>query len=222
MVAVKGGGSTWYDDSYLFVGTYSGNGALSITGGASVRCSYGYLGCADGSVALVNVDGATSQWNTSSAVEVGTGSGVAALNVTGGGSVSATRMYITSQSRVSVDVGNGSEVSILEDIYSSDRMILNSGTVRILAGASVAADGTEYSPISAKTWSGDGCYQAVGGTWDATGHTFTASSVTAGSSNVPVSLDRHVVQRTLIRDNGTGGTNWKLARVSRQQERPPT
>jgi hypothetical protein len=88
--------------------------------------------------------------------------------------------------------------------------ISNSGTIRILAGAGVPADGAQYSPISAGTWSGSGKYQALGGVWDKTSHTFTASSVTAGASGSAVALDLKSVQRTLIDGNGSSGTGWQV------------
>jgi hypothetical protein len=87
--------------------------------------------------------------------------------------------------------------------------ITNNGRVRVLAGASVAT-GSNWSPIVAGTWGGTGSCQAVGGTWSATSHKFTASSVASGTSGLPVPLDLASVQRTLIDDNAPGGTGWEV------------
>ncbi|MEA1952429.1 MAG: hypothetical protein U9N87_13700, partial [Planctomycetota bacterium] len=76
------------------------------------------------------------------------------------------------------------------------------------AGTGIPADGTQYSPISAATWSGGGTYQPVGGTWDATNHKFTVSSVNPGTSGSPVSLNLASVQRALVSDTGTDKTGW--------------
>ena len=96
----------------------------------------------------------------------------------------------------------------------------NSGTIRILAGAGVPADGIRYSPISAGAWGGTGTYQAIGGTWNATSHTFTASSVTSGASGSAVALDLASVQRALIDDNGPAGRAGRSARVFWRREPP--
>ncbi len=105
---------------------------------------------------------------------------------------------------MAVDVGRGS----LLTVGGGAGTITNNGTIRILAGAGVPADATQYAPISAGTWSGGGTYQAIGGTWNTIGHTFTASSVTSGASGTPVALDLASAQRALVSDNGTGGTGW--------------
>jgi T5SS/PEP-CTERM-associated repeat protein len=179
---------------------------VKVTHGASVSGGYPWSiihGDSD-SAGVVTVDGSGSTWTGNSSLYV---DGI--LNVTGGGGVAvlygANSVSIYGdRSLLAIDVGRGSLLDI------GDGTITNDGTVRIFAGAGVAADGTNCAPISAGTWGGTGTYQAVGGTWSTSSHKFTASSVIAGMSSVPVSLDRNVVQRVLINDNGTGGTNWQL------------
>ena len=56
----------------------------------------------------------------------------------------------------------------------------------------------------------NGTYQAVGGTWNATNHKFTASSVTSGTSGRRSRSNLASVQRALIDDNGPGGTDWEV------------
>ena len=75
------------------------------------------------------------------------------------------------QSLVAIEVNNG---SLLDIIVGGT--ITNDGTVCLIAGAA-PAPGADYTPISAGTWGGSDAYQAIGGTWDATGHTFAASPV---------------------------------------------
>ena len=126
------------------------------------------------------------------------------LSITGGGAATATSVSIYNTSLLAVDVGRGSSLAVAGGAGT----ITNSGTIRLLAGAGVPADSTKYSPISAGTWAGTGTYQAIGGKWDGTAHTFTASSVTSGTSGSLVPIDRASVQRVLISDNGPGGTGW--------------
>ena len=59
------------------------------------------------------------------------------------------------------DVGQGSQLIL----NNGAGTISNHGTVRLLAGASPAAN-ANYAPISATIWNGVGIYQALGGTWD--------------------------------------------------------
>ena len=204
MVTVDGAGSTWTNDCGLYVG-YWGTGTLSITNGGTVNSSFGYIAFGGGS-SMARVDGAGSTWTNSGDLCVGS-SGTGTLSITGGGSVAATRVVVCSASLLAVDVGRGS----LLNLGSGSGDIFNGGTVRILAGAGVPADNSiQYSPIAAGTWTGDGAYQAVGGTWDATNHTFTASNVQSGTPREAVSIDLASVQRILIADDQTGGTGWTV------------
>ncbi len=132
--------------------------------------------------------------------------GTGALHITNGGAVTATSVSINSKSLLAVDVGRGS----LLTVGGGTGAINNSGTVRILAGAGVPVNGVQYSPISAGSWGGTGPYQAVGGSWSTGSHRFTASSVTAGTSGTPIPLELSSVQRSIIDDNGPGGTNWEV------------
>jgi fibronectin-binding autotransporter adhesin len=223
---------------------WTGNGSLTIQGGASVTSASGYLGYNSNSTGTAVVSGAGSAWNTGSLYVGRSGSGILSigdggsvtsqgayirgpasvasivgpgsslttgtLSVQGaiivgrGGSVIASRVSINNTSLVAIDAGCGSLIQV------GAGTLTNNGTIRILAGAGVPADATPYSPILAGTWAGTGKYQAVGGTWDTAGHTFTVSSVTAGTSGSPVALDLATVQRALIDGDRPNGTNWKL------------
>jgi hypothetical protein len=109
-------------------------------------------------------------------------------------------------SLLAIDVGRGS--ALVAD--GGAGTFTNSGALRILAGAGVPADTTKYTPISAATWTGSGGYQSFGGTWDTVHHTFTASSVAAGTPGTLVAFDLASVQRTLVHDDTPGGTNLNL------------
>jgi T5SS/PEP-CTERM-associated repeat protein len=204
VATVTGADSTW-DTVDLLIGQY-GSGTLSIVDGGGV--SVGAVGSAiavwPGSTGVVAVDGAGSTWN-SSGLDVGGGyyysGGSATLSITGGGTVKAASILAYSGAMIAIDVGRGSSLWV-------GGSLTNNGTVRILAGAGVPANGVLYSPIAAGSWGGTGTYQAVGGTWSTTGHTFTASSVSSGTSGSAVALDLSSVQRVLVSDNGTGGTGW--------------
>ena len=200
-VTIDGTGSKWTSDATLYVGA-SGTGTLFVSGGGSVSSQTGYIGYSPSSNGAVAIDGNRSTWTNSSGLYVGS-SGIGALSITGGGTVMATGVSVNSRSLVAVDVGRGS----LLTVAGGAGTVSNAGNIRLLAGAGVPGNGVQYSPISAGSWGGTGTYQAVGGTWNATNHTFTASSVTKGTSGSPVALDLSSVQRTLIDDSVTG---WQV------------
>jgi T5SS/PEP-CTERM-associated repeat protein len=216
MVIVDGTGSTWNDSEGINIG-FQGRGTLSITDGGRVSSSghdSSSIGFRPGSTGVVMLDGAGSIWTNSSGLYVGYvdiggthNGGSGTLSATGGGIVTAKSVVINNTSLMAIDVGRGSSLSV----GSGAGTLTNGGTVRILAGAGVPVDDSiKYSPISAKTWSGTGTYQPVGGAWDATNHLFTASSVSPGASGSPVAIDRALVQRVLIGDDGEDGTGWTV------------
>jgi T5SS/PEP-CTERM-associated repeat protein len=201
-VTVSGAGSTWANEDTLRVGYYSATGAiLRITDGGVVTDSTGYIGYYGASSGTATVNGAGSTWANSGALCVGN-SGAGTLAVVGGGRVTASSVSVNSTSLLAIDVGRNSALTV-----ASGGTITNNGKIRILAGAGVPVnDSIKYSPISVGTWGGTGTYQAVGGTWDAIGHKFTASTVAAGTSGSAVSLNLAAVQRTLVDDPATGWT----------------
>jgi T5SS/PEP-CTERM-associated repeat protein len=197
IAVVDGAASVWSNSGSLSLGP--GGGTLSITDGGSVSSG-------DGTIlfrSFVNVDGAGSIWSNRGSLSIGPAGGT--LSIVGGGSVTATTVTIYNTSLLAIDVGRSSSLVTAGTI----RKIDNNGTIRILAAAGVPVDNNvKYSPISAGTWSGTGAYQAVGGTWDATAHTFTASTVAPGASGSPVAINRASVQRMLIDDIGADRTGW--------------
>ena len=204
---IDGAGSKWTNTSQLYVGFW-GNGRLQITGGGALSdtfCDIGYstydLPPSIGA-GIVTVDGANSKLTNSSSLIVGS-SGAGTLNISGAAAVKATSVSINSVSLLAVDVGNGSQLTV----NNGSGMVTNNGTVRILAGANAAA-GVPYTPISAtaSAWGGSGSYQPIGGTWDSTGHTFTASAVQMGLSGEDITIYLDNTQRLLVTDAGLGAS----------------
>ena len=195
IVIVDGAGSSWTSSSFLDVG-HLGGGTISIANRARVSSVYGSIGENTGSTGLASVD-SRSIWTISNSIYVGD-SGTATLAISGGGTVTSSNVSINNTSLLAIDVGRGSILSIVGDYPT----ITNNGTIRILAGAGVPASSTKYAPISATTWSGNGAYQAIGGTWANTSHTFTVSPVATGAASY-VTLNLASVQRAPLTDSGT-------------------
>jgi len=202
-VTVDGQDSTWTNTNDLYVG-YSGSGRLSITGGGALSNNIGFIGYESGSTGTGTVEGLGSTWTNGSYLFVGGYYGSGTISIVGGAAVSTGDMVsVNNQSLLAIDVGRGSTLSVGS---GGSGFIANEGTVRILAGAGVPADGV-YAPIAAGTWSGSGQWQAVGGTWDSDAHQFTASQVVSTTGGTPLTLDLAQCQRALITDSATG---WDL------------
>jgi T5SS/PEP-CTERM-associated repeat protein len=196
-VAVDGAGSVWTNSSNLCVG-YNGTGKMSITGGGSVSNTRGYLGYSANSAGTVTVNGAGSTWTNSSNLYVGQ-TGTGKLTITGGGTVTASAVSIGTGSTLTADVGSGSSLKVGTSANNWTGTITNNGTIRLAAGAG-AAIGT-YTPITAGTWSDTaGTYQALGGNWDATAHTFTVNAAIQGLAGSLTEINLADNQRMLITD----------------------
>ncbi len=204
---IDGTNSHWTNNNELYVGFY-GKGRLEITGGGEVSNTFGYIGYdvniydqpPSVGTGMITVDGVNSKWTNSSSLYVGD-YGKGTLNISGGASVTATSASVNSQSLLVIDVGNSSQLSI----DGGSGAITNNGTIRILAGANAA--GIAYTPISAApTWNGSGAYQAIGGTWDSTAHTFSASGVQQGLLDNQITIDLRDTQRLLVTDVGLGAS----------------
>lgn len=219
---ISGAGSQWTNDT-LYVG-YEGDGILNIVNGGTVTTSgngfISYDGLSASPVEAVRMDGAGSMWSSGGAIYVGgtfQGRRASAMaSITGGATVTAgsytysgktTSVTVHEESLLAIDVGRDSHLLLL----GGSGTLTNDGTVRIFAGAGVPADSTKYSPISAATWNGPGTYQAVGGTWSTTDHTFTTSAVMAGTSSTPIqNLDFAAIQRVLVTDRKSDCVTWAI------------
>jgi T5SS/PEP-CTERM-associated repeat protein len=204
VVTVKGSGSTWTNSGDLYVGGMDNNGTLNITSGGTVSSGPGTIGYLSTSrPSAATVDGIGSRWTSSGSLTLGNYGCEAALNISGGGIVTATSALIGSnapfgtRALLAIDVGNDSRFDV------GTGTLANYGKVRLLAGAGATA-GDTFTPITAGTWSGSGTYQAVGGTWNSGTHQFTASLVQAGMAGDPIAIDLHDKQRVMVIDGGTG------------------
>jgi T5SS/PEP-CTERM-associated repeat protein len=144
----------------------------SISNGGAVSSSNGTIGSLSEGVGVATVDGAGSTWTNDDDLRVGY-SGTGTLNITNGGLVTAgTTVSINSQSRLAIEVSNNSMFTVGTDFT-------NNGMVRLSAQAGLAAG--VYTPITVGgTWGGVGAYEAFGGRWDNTAHTFTVTTDETG------------------------------------------
>jgi T5SS/PEP-CTERM-associated repeat protein len=99
-----------YPDSCGRLGAgWIGNGSLTIKNGSKVKSYSGEMGERAGSTGIVTVDGAGTRWDTAT-LSVGL-SGQGTLSITGGGTVSASSLSISSGSVLAIDVGRGSRLN---------------------------------------------------------------------------------------------------------------
>ena len=214
-------GSTWTNAGYLTVGGMtdwheSGNGTLMVLDGGVVSSGWGSVGSSDNSwmgayigAGTVTVSGTGSKWVNTTSLDVVYGT----VAVAGSGSLTTGSLLVYGSdgyghgALVSIDVGNGSLLAVgnSSGLGTDNGTLENDGTVRVLAGARVAA-GHTYAPIQASTWSGTGTYQAIGGTWDATNHQFTVSATQSGTAGTPVAIDLSQTQRVLVTDAASGAS----------------
>lgn len=190
-VTVDGDGSMWTNSSYFSVGYYA-TGTLSITNGGMVssNADSSHIGNCSGSRGTVTVDGKSSTWTNKRSLYVGN-EGRGMLNITGGGAVTAGRdVLINNQSRLSIIVSN-------DNMLAVDSDFTNDGTVRITAGPELVA-GT-YTPISVVgDWSAGGAYEAFGGAWDASAHTFAVGAMTETDVNGEATIHLDTDQRIKV------------------------
>ena len=199
VVIVRGPGAIWTNRGNLSVGL-AGHGTLLIEDGGEVSNSQGDIGDYTGSNGSVVVCGLGSKWTNRNRLAVGD-RGVGTVAVAAGGTVWANSVSVNSQSLLSIDIGYDSRLTVDDGTGSLD----NDGIVRLTAGP-LATAGSEHSPVAAGTWTGDGVYQALGGTWNETTHVFTVSETCSGLSGQTLTIDLSDCRRALIEDPITGRT----------------
>ena len=203
-VTVDGVNSTWTNSSFVIVGYY-GNGTLNITGGGEVSNTTGLVGEKSGSIGEVTVDGSGSTWTNSSNLTVGSaGSGTVIISdkglVTVGGNAS-----FGSSSLMAVEVSNNDMITVAGDLT-------NNGLVRLAAQADLPVG--VYTPISVTgSWLGTGGYEAFGGLWKTSNHTFTVAEAAEATAGVQTTIDLYTGQRINVGNSlnvnfmPTGGAN---------------
>lgn len=143
-VLVDGAGSTWTNNSYLYVGE-DGSGTLRITHGGTVSNTFGIVGVGPGvqgfnfGTGSVIVDGAGSTWTNSTGLIVGD-SGTGRLTITNGGVVVSSGGFVGSATGsigvVTVD-GAGSTWNNNGDLHVGSE---GNGTLKIIDGGSVLSE----------------------------------------------------------------------------------
>jgi T5SS/PEP-CTERM-associated repeat protein len=108
-VTVEGTGSTWTNNGDLFVGNnFDGVGMVTISNGAQVTNSNGFLGFNSPSTGTVEIDGASSTWTNSSNLYVGGresgAAGIGVVHIADVGSVSADSVTVWNPGTIG---GNG-------------------------------------------------------------------------------------------------------------------
>ncbi|MBI5423019.1 MAG: autotransporter-associated beta strand repeat-containing protein [Opitutae bacterium] len=132
--------------------SYSGTGALNITGGGKVTSSSGIVGYNGGSHGTVTVDGTGSQWIDSGSLDVGGSSyfldpttGTGSLTISNGGKVTNTTAslgYLSGASGTATVTGTGSQW------LSSGRLYVGNsgkGSLTIAAGGAVTSAGANIT-----------------------------------------------------------------------------
>jgi T5SS/PEP-CTERM-associated repeat protein/autotransporter-associated beta strand protein len=151
-VLVEGQQSLWTVHGALEIATHTGSHAtLDIREGGQVVSDSGLLSYHAGDSATVSIDGADSSWTTGS-LRLGVGEGAATLNVTRGGTVSATVFSSSRASEVNLD---GGTLRVIEGeifnmvAYQSTHLRSGGGTfdtvgsrVNILLDSSLTGTGT--------------------------------------------------------------------------------
>jgi T5SS/PEP-CTERM-associated repeat protein len=200
-VTVSGAGSTWINHGDLHVGR-DNDGRMTVAAGGVVTCEDGTIGRNSTGIGRALVCGNASNWSNSGSLQIGK-SGSGTLAIAGGGTVSAASVSIgNSQSLLSIEVNGDSRLTV----GGGSGAVTNNGTVRLIAGAAPSA-GASFTPVSAGAWSGSGNVESLGGVWNESFHTFTASSVAQGSPGAPISLTLSSKQRVKVSDSVT---DWTL------------
>lgn len=195
---VTGTGSQW-SSSWLEVG-FEGAGNLITQLGGEITSDFVELGYASGSVGIATVTDAGSKWNVTGSLMIGSnqnGNGI--MNIRNGGKIYADTVYLQDQSLLSIDVGNGSLLSV----DGRTRRLFYYGLIRLAAGPTAIA-ASRHTPIAAGQLLGTGAIQTLGGTWNDMDRVFTVSDMVTGTSETPIGLDLSQQQRVLVEDSESG------------------
>ncbi len=233
-LSVDGAGSSVGIGGTLIVGgginTGGGEGTLSISNGAAVISSFGYLSFFRGNQATATISGAGSSWTMSNDLYVGglntsgSGLGTAEMVVSGGATVSNNNAYLSN-----VSFAFTSDVTV----SGAGSQWLNSGEVRIgasgVANVTIGPGATMESGSTTSVFS-NGTLNLVGGTlranrltnsngqinWiagdlDITGTSifYVGTGITDGplGNNVDVGAGKNLtVPRLIVRDQISTGT----------------
>lgn len=192
-VTVEDPGSSWTSTLVNYIG-YNGNGTLNIRNGGVVHDSRAcYVGNGATSTSSLVVDGSGSILYANGGLFVGRSGANGTLKVAHGGTVNVKggSIEINAGSSAVITVNHSNMVNAND---SNGGSFVNNGAVRLVAQANLAAD--VYHPISVEpmpyggpeSWSGSGTYEAMGGTWNASAHTFTVSPALHTTAGTMISI----------------------------------
>ena len=198
VVNVSGAGSLLKIASQFYLGD-KGSGTLKLTEGGGYYHTGMYsvlVGNASGGTGRVVIDGAGSTMTGDAlSLNLGYGGGSGTTSIGDGGRLTGASVWLSNASSLlTCDVGTGSALNVTG-------AITNNGTIRLVAGAKAASGA--YTPMSAGSWTGSGSVQALGGVFDASGHTVTVSPAVTATTGVPATLDLSSQQRALVTDQTT-------------------
>ena len=109
--------STWTSITTGYIGK-TATGDLTINGGSDLISYLSYIGYNSGSTGIVTVDGSGSTWTNGYTIFIGNfGSGSGTLNVSNGGSVSSSYLYVGDYGSGTLNISNGGNVSVNGTTY---------------------------------------------------------------------------------------------------------
>ncbi len=193
LLIVDGMGSTFASELGGIIVGDSGNGTMIISNAGAVNNEQGgFIGSGNTGIGVVTVDGIGSMWTNRSNFYIGN-SGTGTLNISNGGLVTvAADAWINSNSLLSIEVSNNS-------MFTVGSALTNNGVIRLATQAGLTTGA--YSPITAGGWSGSGAFEAFGGVWDNTTHTFTVSAAATATAGVETTIDLSTQQRINVGDS---------------------
>jgi len=118
---------------------------------------------------------------------------------------------VNGKSAIDINAGSSAIIAVSNDnmLNANDcngGMFTNNGVVGLSAGAQLA--GGVHRPVSVAgmmggpeqpfQWDGTGTYEAIGGVWDSTDHTFTVSSALQTSAGATTPIDLSTNERLTI------------------------
>lgn len=198
-ITVDGPGSTWHNTLANCIG-YAGNGTLNILNGGIVYDSQQcYVGNSSTSNSALSVVGSGSILYANGGLDVGRNGATGTLHIAQGGKIDAgAEIKINADSTATIDVSND---DMLIAGGSWGGWLTNNGTIRMTAGPQLSAG--VYRPILVEPdpggcpgfWEGSGVYEAIGGVWDSSAHTFTVSAALTTGAGTTTPMDLSIYQR---------------------------
>ena len=148
----------------------------------------------------VIVNGAGSTWKQTGTITFEGDDGSGSLSISSGGAVSANSVTIVSGTILTVDAGYKSTLTVGS---GSGTLTNNGGTLRLVAGAAVAAGA--YTPIYAGELDNNGTFQVIGGgTYNWAKGNLVVNPAATAAAGTAATIDLSQTQRILFTDAATG------------------